>query len=176
MRWTGFAAAALLLTSSCVKRTATDTLDEPASIDSLSATSITPPDAALDDGCGRKAPVAWLEVGTSATVVQAQEPLVVTIEAGPGIVCSGGSISVSVTVLNEGAAPLSIPSARLMLGGGGMWKWDVGELSSLTLDAGQSVTIATVATLPLVKPGEYQLFVYGYTGGGSLSIAAPRGE
>ena len=52
-----------------------------------------------------------------------------------------------------------------MLGGGGMWKWDVGELSSLTLDAGQSVTTATVATLPLVAPGEDQLFVHGFTGG-----------
>ena len=116
-----------------------------------------------------------MEVGTSATVAPAQEPLVATIEADPELVCSGGSTSVTVTIRNEGASPIAIPSLRLMLGGDGMWKWDVGELSDVSLEAGQSVTVTTIATLPLVKPGAYQLFLYGYTGRGDLSIAAPRG-
>ena len=172
MKRSGRTVLALVFASSCAQSTATETIDGTAS--SLpSATSVTLADAALDDGCDRAAPAAWLEVGTSATIVMAQEPLVTRIEADPGIVCSGGSTSVTVTVRNEGASSISIPSLRLMLGGDGMWKWDVGELANVALDADQSLTITMIAALPLVKPGEYRLFLYGYTGGGDLSIAAP---
>ncbi len=176
VRRAGCTVVALVFASSCAQPTATETSDGPASNVSPRAASVTVADAVLDDGCDRAAPSAWLEIGTSATIALAQEPLVATIEADPGIVCSGGSTSVTVTVRNDGASPISIPSLRLMLGGDGMWKWDVGEVSNVALEAGQSVTVTTIATLPLVKPGEYRLFLYGYTGRGDLLIAAPRGE
>ena len=71
---------ALVFASSCAQPTATETSDGPAFSVSPSAASVTLADAVVDDGCDRAAPLAWLEVGTSATVVLAQEPLVATID------------------------------------------------------------------------------------------------
>jgi hypothetical protein len=135
-----------------------------------------PSHPALDDGCDRAVPATWLEVGTSATIAMAQDPLMATIEAAPDTICSGGSTSVTVTIVNDGPGPVTFPRLRLMLGGNGMWKWDLAELAVDVVEGSRSVTIVTTATVPLVEPGEYRLFLYGHTGGTNISIAAPRGR
>jgi hypothetical protein len=54
-----------------------------------------------------------------------------------------------------------------------MDKWDLGTLDDVEVGPSQSVSVSVTATLPQVQPGDYGVFVYGYSPGGDITLVDP---
>lgn len=127
----------------------------------------------LDNGCNVVPPVTWLSTGTMHTIVISAEPITVSISTEPGSVCPGGAINATVTFRNVGGESVTVDEALLILSGG-MDKWQLGTLDPVTVEAGEEHRAVLTATIPLVAPGQYGLYIYGFTPGGVLVIDAPN--
>lgn len=129
----------------------------------------------IDDGCAAVAPSTWVSFGTMHTIVAATDGIVATIDAEPGTVCAGGHTAVTMTFTNPGTVPVTIESPRVIISGG-MHKWELAVLPAVTVEPGATETRTVVGQVPLVAPANYGLFVYGYGGGGTLTVEAPTGQ
>lgn len=138
------------------------------------ATNETQPPVSVEDGCDSPPPATWEIDGTMHTVVMSQEPVAVTITSDLARVCPGGSTTFTVTFDNEGEVPVALAAPKLILSGGAQ-KWTLATIDDLRISAGESVTVSALATVPLVAPGQYEVFVYGFTPGGVVGVAEPEG-
>lgn len=129
----------------------------------------------VDDGCAAVAPSTWVSFGTMHTIVAATDGIVATIDAEPGTICAGGLTLLTMTFTNPGSVPVTIESPRAIISGG-MDKWELAVLPSVTVEPGATETRTVVGQVPLVAPANYGLFVYGYGGGSTLTVEAPTGQ
>lgn len=136
------------------------------------ATSTLTPE--LDDGCDAVPPATWLSIGSIHTIVMAAEPVTVRVVAEPATVCPGGELRATVTFNNNGTTTVTVREPFLLLSGG-MDKWELGDLDEVILGPGEELSAVVDATIPLVSPGQYGLFVYGFTPGGVLLVEQPSG-
>lgn len=130
---------------------------------------------AVDDGCAAVAPSTWVSFGSMHTIVAATDGIVATIEATPGTVCAGGQTLLTMTFTNPGSVAVTIETPRAIISGG-MDKWELAVLPSITVEPGATETRTVVGHVPLVAPANYGLFVYRYGGGSTLTIEAPTGQ
>lgn len=128
----------------------------------------------VDDGCTAVAPSTWESFGTMHTIVMATDGIVATIEADPGTVCAGGQTLLTMTFTNPGSVAVTIESPRAIISGG-MDKWELAVLPSITVDPGATETRTVVGQVPLVAPADYGPFVYRYGGGSTLTVESPTG-
>ena len=134
------------------------------------STSPTSPAVFLSDGCEAATPSTWVQTGTMHTIVMSLDPITAKISVDPSSICSGGSANLTVTFANNGPTSIVIPSPFFILSGG-MDKWDLGTLDEVEVGPSQSVSVT--ATLPQVQPGDYGVFVYGYSPGGDITLVDP---
>ena len=112
------------------------------------------------------------ETGSMHTVVPAAQPLDVTIVPSAPEACTTGSLDVTVTVRNNGDTPAQV-EPRLILSGG-VNKYTLTDWPAFDLAAGRTETLTATVVLPPVPPGEYGLFLYGYTGTSPLTVLGPQ--
>ncbi len=135
------------------------------------APSSTPP---LDDGCDLPTPSTWEVLGTIHTIVPGDQPVDATVQIDPQTVCPGGEVHVTLTIRNTGGRDAIIDSPRVVLSGGGVAKWELTDFGdTIEIDDGESVTVEETARIPLLHPGEYTFGLYGYSLGGTLTVADP---
>lgn len=76
------------------------------------------------------------------------------------------------TFRNNGTDAVTISEPLLILSGG-IDKWELARIDDLTVEASESQVVEVDATVPLVRPGQYGLFVYGFGPGGVLFVDEP---
>lgn len=129
----------------------------------------------IDDGCSAVAPSTWESFGTMHTIVMATDGIVATIDAAPGTVCAGGETLLTITFTNPGTVAVTVEAPRAIISGG-MDKWELAVLPSVTVEPGATETRTVVGRVPLIQPAEYTVHVYGYESRSSLTVEAPTGQ
>ena len=126
------------------------------------------------DACDEAPPETSLSTGTMHTIVMSREPVTVRATAEPGRVCPGGRVRLTVSFRNDGGVRVDLKDLFLILSGG-MDKWEFGLIADVSLEAGAEHFETVDATIPLVAPAQYGIFVYGFTPGGVLFVNEPAG-
>jgi hypothetical protein len=106
------------------------------------------------------------------TIVMSREPVAVRVTAEPGTLCPGGRVRLTISFRNDGVVRVNLEDLFLILSGG-MDKWELGSIADVSLEAGAEHSETVDATIPLVAPAQYGLFVYGFAPGGVLFVDEP---
>lgn len=155
------------------------TFDDEHNATTSAVTTETPPPTpttvaqiAADDVCDAAPPATWMSTGPIHTIVMAADQATVRVTASPGTVCPGGTTRITITFDNDGDDPITVDRPTVILSRD-IDKWQVAEIDSFTVQPGQRHTATVDAVVPLVQPGQYGLFVYGYGPGGVLFVDEP---
>ncbi|MFZ4720062.1 MAG: hypothetical protein ACOYMR_11585 [Ilumatobacteraceae bacterium] len=139
---------------------------------STSPTASTTPNTEVDPAtCGRTSSYPFQETGSIHTVAPVDLPVHVTIEA-PTTVCIGGTALAEVTLRNDGTAAVTIDRTQLVISSGAD-KWPVGGIAPIELEPQLETTLQVPIAAPTIRPGEYSLFLYGFDGYTSVTLAGP---
>jgi hypothetical protein len=130
----------------------------------------------IDDGCSAMPPSSWESFGSVHTIMMATDGIVATIDVAPHAVCPGGQTVVTMTFTNPGSVVVTIEAPRAILGNGGMSKWELAVLPSVTVQPGATETRTVIGHVPLLPPADYTVGVYGYESGSTLTVEAPTGQ
>ena len=164
-------AAGLLMLSGC-----DDTSTDAPTTGSVAASAApsTTTEAPFDPSrCGTSLPQPYAEIGSVHTVLPNSLPVQVAMDVQGARACTGGTVTVSVTLVNQGAAEVDMEGTNLLLATVGAEKFIVGRLPSTPVGPGASLTIDVPVYVPPVAPGTYRLFLYGLAGDTTLVVDGP---
>jgi hypothetical protein len=88
-------------------------------------------------------------------------------------VCTGGTVTATVTLTNRGSGDEQLAEPTLLLVGGAEWVLQ-SPWPSVSLHPGQRRVLTAPITLPLVAPGSYQIYLHGFSASAALTIAGPN--
>lgn len=139
------------------------------------ASTTTPPPAS--DGCAdgdssSARPVE--ELPTFMTMAPGPISVEYSLTATPTTVCPGGVVTFSITVHNSGAAAVEV-FPRLVLTQM-LPHIDLGSTASAVIAPDSASTIVQQLAIPRLQPGTYEVLLYGYNAGVSITVVEPPAE
>ena len=140
----------------------------------VASTTTLPP---ASDGCADGDPSSVRPVEELPTfMTMAPGPITVeySLTATPTTVCPGGVVAFSITVHNSGAAAVEV-FPRLVLTQM-LPHIDLGSTASAVIAPDSTSIIVEQVAIPQLQPGTYEVLVYGYDAGASITVVAPPAE